>query len=83
MLRQVSHTATTKIFAVKSTPRNYRHLCYSQYGSAIQAAAAGGHESIVLLLLKHGADVKAPGGYYGSAIAAATAVVTSLSFSYS
>ena len=41
------------------------------YGSALQAAAVAGHDTIVRLLLKHGADVNAQGGYCGNALQAA------------
>ena len=43
------------------------------YGNALQAAAAGGHLSIVEFLLERGADVNVQGGYYGSALGAAAA----------
>jgi hypothetical protein len=43
------------------------------YGSAVQAAAAGGDTEIVQLLVDKGADVNAQGGYYSSAIQAAAA----------
>jgi ankyrin repeat protein len=42
------------------------------YGNALQAAANGGHESVVTLLLENGADVNAQGGYYGNALQAAS-----------
>ncbi|KAH6870903.1 ankyrin repeat-containing domain protein, partial [Thelonectria olida] len=44
-----------------------------RYGSAIQAASAGGHDKTVQLLLEKGADVNAKGGEYGSALQAASA----------
>lgn len=43
------------------------------YGSALQAASARGHEKIVLLLLDKGAEINAQGGGYGSALQAASA----------
>jgi hypothetical protein len=43
------------------------------YGNALQAASAGGHETVVRLLLKKGADANAQGGYYGNALQAASA----------
>jgi ankyrin repeat protein len=43
------------------------------YGNALQAASAGGHEQIVKLLLKKGADVTAQGGHYNNALQAASA----------
>ena len=42
-------------------------------GDALQKAAYSGSESIVTLLLAHGADVKAPEGYYGSCVECAIA----------
>ncbi|KAF9061846.1 hypothetical protein BDP27DRAFT_1234481, partial [Rhodocollybia butyracea] len=42
-----------------------------RYGNALQAAAAGGHEAVVHLLLEHGADVNACGGECGTALCAA------------
>ena len=41
------------------------------YGSALQAAAAGGHTEIAQLLVDQDADVNAQGGMYGSALQAA------------
>ncbi|MCJ1426154.1 hypothetical protein MMC29_004056 [Sticta canariensis] len=38
------------------------------YGNALQTASSGGHQKIVRLLLKSGADVNAQGGYYGNAL---------------
>ncbi|CAG7940462.1 unnamed protein product [Penicillium salamii] len=40
-------------------------------GGALQAAALGGYERIVEILLGAGADVNAPGGLYGNALQAA------------
>ena len=48
-------------------------LLRSQYGNTMQAASAGGHKDIVLLLLEHQADVNMQGGQYGSALQAASA----------
>ena len=42
-----------------------------RYGSALQAAALGGHEGIVQLLLAKGAQVNMQGKRYGSALWAA------------
>ncbi|KAL4982508.1 hypothetical protein BDW68DRAFT_195264 [Aspergillus falconensis] len=42
------------------------------YGSALQAASAGGYRDIVQLLLDKGADVNAEEGDYGSALQAAS-----------
>ncbi|KAK0625680.1 Ankyrin repeat domain-containing protein 50 [Lasiodiplodia hormozganensis] len=42
------------------------------YGYPLQAAAFKGHESIVQLLIEHGADVNAPGGLNGNALHAAS-----------
>lgn len=42
-----------------------------QYGSALQAAAAKGHEHIVRLLLNKGAEVATQGRYNGNALQAA------------
>jgi ankyrin repeat protein len=39
-----------------------------RYGSALQAALYGGHESVVRLLVERGADVNAQGGEYGNAL---------------
>jgi hypothetical protein len=45
-----------------------------EYGTALQAASAGGHDQVVQRLLGHGADVNAPGGgYHGTALEAASA----------
>jgi ankyrin repeat protein len=41
------------------------------YGTALQAAAAGGKLEAVKLLLQHGADPLAAGGKFGSALEAA------------
>jgi ankyrin repeat protein len=41
------------------------------YGTALQAAAAGGQLEAVKLLLQHGADPLAAGGKFGSALEAA------------
>jgi ankyrin repeat protein len=43
------------------------------YGNALQAAAGGGHEGIVKLLLEKDADVNAQGGSYGNALQEAAA----------
>ena len=43
------------------------------YGNALQAAAAGGHEGVVSLLIQNGADVDAKGGMHGTALQAACA----------
>ncbi|KAK4170565.1 hypothetical protein QBC36DRAFT_341629, partial [Triangularia setosa] len=43
-----------------------------EYGNALQAASAGGHQDIVKLLLDKGADVNAQGGEYGNALQAAS-----------
>jgi len=43
-----------------------------EYGNALQAASAIGHEEIVKLLLDKGADVNAKGGKYGNALFAAS-----------
>ena len=41
------------------------------WGSALQAAAYGGHARVIKLLLEHGANVNARGGVLGSALTAA------------
>jgi ankyrin repeat protein len=43
------------------------------YGTALQAAAAHGHEAIVVGLLERNADVNLRGGYYDTALQAAVA----------
>jgi ankyrin repeat protein len=43
----------------------------SDYSNALYAAAQGGHEPIVRLLIGKGADINAQGGYYGNALYAA------------
>jgi ankyrin repeat protein len=40
------------------------------YGTAVQAAAVGPHETVVRLLLETGADVNAQGGRFGNALLA-------------
>ncbi|CUS15252.1 unnamed protein product, partial [Tuber aestivum] len=42
-----------------------------RYGNALQAAVFWGNESVVRLLLEHGAEVNAEGGLYGNALQAA------------
>jgi ankyrin repeat protein len=44
-----------------------------EYGNALQAASARGHEQVVKLLLDKGADLNAQGGEYGNALQAAAA----------
>jgi ankyrin repeat protein len=43
------------------------------YGTALQAAAAHGHENMVRLCLVHGADINTISGHYGTALQAAAA----------
>jgi ankyrin repeat protein len=43
-----------------------------EFGNALQAASARGHEQMVELLLKNNADVNAQGGNYGNALQAAS-----------
>jgi ankyrin repeat protein len=43
------------------------------YGTALQAAAARGHEKIVQLCLEHGADVNTVSGFFGTALQGAAA----------
>ncbi|KAJ7286590.1 hypothetical protein C8J57DRAFT_1664818 [Mycena rebaudengoi] len=43
------------------------------FGSALQAAATGGHTEVVRILCEEGANVNAAGGRYGSALQAAAA----------
>ena len=42
------------------------------YGNALYAASARGHEQIVKLLLDKDADVNAQGGHYGNALQTAS-----------
>ncbi|KAH8719160.1 hypothetical protein GQ44DRAFT_687973 [Phaeosphaeriaceae sp. PMI808] len=42
------------------------------YGNALQAASARGHEEVVKMLLNNGANVNAQGGFYGNALQAAS-----------
>ncbi|KAF7964932.1 hypothetical protein HWV62_1617 [Athelia sp. TMB] len=44
-----------------------------EYGTALQAACAGGHLKLTELLLENGADVHIEGGKYGTALRAASA----------
>ena len=48
------------------------------YGSALQAASAEGHETVVKLLMENKADVNAQGGQYGSALQAASVRATAV-----
>jgi ankyrin repeat protein len=43
-----------------------------EYGNALQAASAGGHEKAVRMLLDAGAEVNAQGGWCGNAVQAAS-----------
>jgi ankyrin repeat protein len=43
-----------------------------EYGNALQAASARGHEQVVKTLLDKGAEVNAQGGKYGNALYAAS-----------
>ncbi|KAK5075725.1 hypothetical protein LTR70_010046 [Exophiala xenobiotica] len=43
-----------------------------EYGNALQAALANGHEKVVQMLLEQGADVNAQGGKHGNALQAAS-----------
>ncbi|KAJ7483010.1 hypothetical protein B0H11DRAFT_1723571, partial [Mycena galericulata] len=43
------------------------------YGTALQAASAGGHKAIVVMLLDRGAKINVEGGLYGTALQAASA----------
>ncbi|KAJ6574280.1 hypothetical protein B0H19DRAFT_844193, partial [Mycena capillaripes] len=43
------------------------------YGSALQAASAGGHKDIVQLLIENGAEVNMQDGQFGGALQAASA----------
>jgi Ankyrin repeats (3 copies) len=43
-----------------------------QYGNALQAASAGGHDQVVQRLLEAGPDINAKGGRYGNALRAAS-----------
>ncbi|KAL6792822.1 ankyrin repeat-containing domain protein [Trichoderma sp. SZMC 28012] len=47
------------------------NLQAGQFGNALQAASSHGHIEMMLLLLDHGAEVNAQGGYYGTALNAA------------
>ncbi|KAB5513482.1 hypothetical protein GE09DRAFT_980708 [Coniochaeta sp. 2T2.1] len=49
------------------------HTQGGYYGTALQAASAGGHKEVVEMLLGKGADVHTQGGYYGTALQAASA----------
>ena len=44
-----------------------------EYGTALQAPSAGGHDTVVERLLEKGADVNVTGGHYGTALQAASA----------
>lgn len=43
------------------------------FGSALQAASAGGYSAVVRTVLHNGASVNQQGGYYGNALQAASA----------
>ncbi|KIW99546.1 uncharacterized protein Z518_11285 [Rhinocladiella mackenziei CBS 650.93] len=43
-----------------------------EYGNALQAASAGGHDNVVKMLVEAGADVNVQGGSYGNALHAAS-----------
>ncbi|KAK4072975.1 uncharacterized protein Triagg1_5652 [Trichoderma aggressivum f. europaeum] len=47
------------------------NLQAGKYGNALQAASLHGHVEMMQLLLDHGAQVNAQGGYYGTALNAA------------
>ncbi|KAL7785777.1 ankyrin repeat-containing domain protein [Trichoderma afarasin] len=49
------------------------NLQAGQFGNALQMASSKGHIKMVQLLLDHGAEVNAQGGYYGTALNAACA----------
>jgi ankyrin repeat protein len=56
-----------------NTNTQYNLAGLSEYGSALQAAASGGHLDVVKFLLDNGADIDAQYGKHGSALHAAAA----------
>ncbi|KAJ7020740.1 ankyrin repeat domain-containing protein [Mycena alexandri] len=64
------HKKIVRILLDKGTDVN---TAGGEYGSSLQAAAAGGHTEIVRILLEKGADINTAGGWYGSSLQAAAA----------
>ncbi|KAL8875972.1 MAG: hypothetical protein Q9198_005748, partial [Flavoplaca austrocitrina] len=61
-----------KCFLEKSNCHSVTGRYSTDYGTILHAASLGGHEFIVQILLKKGADVNAQGGRYGNALQAAS-----------
>ncbi|KAK6080312.1 hypothetical protein SCUP234_05253 [Seiridium cupressi] len=65
------HNPYLRVVLISATLPEIINAKGGYYGTALQAAASGGHKEIVELLLEKGADVNIQGGGYGTALQAA------------